>query len=1578
MKKILFPLVLLVVLLVGNIEKVNAQPPFIIFEEYFEDPNPLNWAVSRSSFPLNRPNAPYAERLVTSENSLGASADTTGPDTRSFLETPDFKINLYTSYNLSFNQICYVEGLEDARVEYSFDGGATWDSIPSAPYIGSSTYFFNFANEHKFSKISRPTLWQAGRNDFIWGPKSKAWIREDFSLDGLINARPAGTDSMRIRLGLYDDPSSQLGRAGTHIWYVDNLVVIGGDCDLIPPAMVLKDPPDNYPARYEGRVYLNGPWLFDATVTDNRGQIDTTYIVYEVTRLDPLSGVYTSRVIDTIGMDRFAGSNFKGKIDILVANSNGFSISPGDSVFWKVESRDGSACGNLTQDPRSGRSAFEVRPDLPKSCKTQPIYQFPYYEDFDSLIYQTTNKNVIGLPDADWENVTGDFHQWWTQAGPSSDTGQFRILGDYPGGGKYLYVESDRIQGGSYKDSSAFLLSPCFDFTDLANGKVHFYLNMNTAGIEDSINVDIFDPTPTPLFPNGRFKKNVIPVVKGNKGANWLPFEFSTFPYKNFITQIRFAGNPGRDDGLGDMALDSFKVIPSALIDLRLNEVLLGPFIPSGNDLGGGIFQDVVEINVQNLGIADVSTFTMDFEIIQKGNVVFSGNQETWAGTPLIPGENRNIKFNALSNSYPVPLGKYSIKAWLSYVNDAVVSNDTSFANSRGLAYMNGKKYMDDFDGDTLWNVFLEDDSLNNQWELGTPNYDFTNSAYTIPNSWDILLNRSYTGTGKTVRLLSPFMNFSQVDDGIMSFINNRDINIFKDGMFVEYSLDRGLTWDSVVSTLDPGKLKWYNSTLSAGGFGGNPVFAGITYCVGNTWRGFLESELQLPPIFNFKPEVLFRFSFFAETGGFGNDGISIDNFLIYDPEPLDLQVQHFLSPNSMCALTTNEKIKTVIKNRGLTTVNSFTMEYTLTHTASGAPPIVKTEVINRTIAHRDTIHVTSVPTFDMFAYGDFDIQVKAILPGDQCFENDAITTLVENVEGCSLQFYIETSGKPNQQLPCDSSVWKFDYTSGGRSYQVSGAFNNNDPRYRIGFSPSKDTIRDLFVCMKSDAKVKFNLDDKDSLIDSYSFIAYNGKEDIILYREVLGGPDSPIQRFDWICPPQRSASPIAIHLDGDKVQLPLNKDYFIDVDILNNGLDSLDSLDLYFKVDNLTPVFRKVRYDPVLKYREFKKFPVGFFPLASGVHQLCAWTDKPNNQGDLLPSDDTLCITFTVIDTLAFNSRGIAGGNNIISDTLLCNDFDDQNEISWVSANPYSLNQLNPLFEKGTPTSPVINAAFSGADVWATKLDTSYGNLAEGMIMSPFFYIKADSCYKVSFMHNYFITDSLHDGGTVRYLTEDYTNLNADYSDKIWQPLGALVLDDTTRFSNPPVIRKDTVIVIGDTIFADQKNWYNTRHILSIPDNSKNMGWTGDSRGWKLAESILRPTSTYYSALMWRFESDGSKVSDGWAIDDFCITKLPETRCYPLAIPEINFNKASIYLGQNIPNPAAYSTVIPYYLPASGNVTFEVINLLGQPVFSESFTKPRGDGILEVDLSNMSKGVYYYTMTFQGKRVTNKMVVAQ
>ena len=83
-----------------------------------------------------------------------------------------------------------------------------------------------------------------------------------------------------------------------------------------------------------------------------------------------------------------------------------------------------------------------------------------------------------------------------------------------------------------------------------------------------------------------------------------------------------------------------------------------------------------------------------------------------------------------------------------------------------------------------------------------------------------------------------------------------------------------------------------------------------------------------------------------------------------------------------------------------------------------------------------------------------------------------------------------------------------------------------------------------------------------------------------------------------------------------------------------------------------------------------------------------------------------------------------------------------------------------------------------------------------------------------------------------------------------------------------------------------------------------------------------------------------------------------------------------SFSVEQNIPNPAKENTVISYSIPQDGEITFQLYSISGQVLYTQTQERIAGKHQLELDVAGYASGVYFYTIEYQGQRVTRRMSV--
>ncbi|MCF8232288.1 MAG: T9SS type A sorting domain-containing protein [Bacteroidales bacterium] len=85
----------------------------------------------------------------------------------------------------------------------------------------------------------------------------------------------------------------------------------------------------------------------------------------------------------------------------------------------------------------------------------------------------------------------------------------------------------------------------------------------------------------------------------------------------------------------------------------------------------------------------------------------------------------------------------------------------------------------------------------------------------------------------------------------------------------------------------------------------------------------------------------------------------------------------------------------------------------------------------------------------------------------------------------------------------------------------------------------------------------------------------------------------------------------------------------------------------------------------------------------------------------------------------------------------------------------------------------------------------------------------------------------------------------------------------------------------------------------------------------------------------------------------------------------------SDVQVSQNMPNPFQESTKISVQLPKAANLSFEVVNMVGQTVYSENRGHvSSGSKKFTVDGANLETGVYFYNVNVDDQTITKKMIV--
>ena len=228
-----------------------------------------------------------------------------------------------------------------------------------------------------------------------------------------------------------------------------------------------------------------------------------------------------------------------------------------------------------------------------------------------------------------------------------------------------------------------------------------------------------------------------------------------------------------------------------------------------------------------------------------------------------------------------------------------------------------------------------------------------------------------------------------------------------------------------------------------------------------------------------------------------------------------------------------------------------------------------------------------------------------------------------------------------------------------------------------------------------------------------------------------------------------------------------------------------------------------------------------------------------------------------------------------------------------------------------------------------------------------------------------------------------------------------ATVLNGDSFYQNDSSCQSVTVnpaaIDVGVTAFTSPSNWAGQGEPVTVSITIKNFGttpqgsipvfykrgvsppvnatWTGTPLN--LNETVQYTfTTTFNTPLGSSFNICAGTVlpNDVYAAND----QICKTVAITLPGIDEHSNSNDLWLGQNIPNPSNGLTTINFNLPQAGEVNFNITDLLGQVVYSTQSKELAGKHKIEFNTNNLSDGVYYYSIEYNGKRLVKKMLISK
>ena len=279
--------------------------------------------------------------------------------------------------------------------------------------------------------------------------------------------------------------------------------------------------------------------------------------------------------------------------------------------------------------------------------------------------------------------------------------------------------------------------------------------------------------------------------------------------------------------------------------------------------------------------------------------------------------------------------------------------------------------YTDDFESTNYW----FNDTIQNQWERGTPSSTNISSAHSGTNVWAIDLNGQYANNSYDILYSPIFAIPSNLDTAYIKFWHYIDCES-DDGGFIQWKMGPN-SWVTLGYIGEPNTTNWYNTNI-----GGQHMWSQLN----SGWQYSTYMFDFNGGTFNGVDTLEFRFRFYSNSSGTNRDGWAIDDFEFSIPTiPNDVGISSIISPIDSTQSGSNYNVAVEIKNYGTANQTSIPVSYTIGNNTT----VNDTFIPSGAGLAPNTSQVFTFNTNYVSPSTDYNVCINTNLPGDVYTMND-------------------------------------------------------------------------------------------------------------------------------------------------------------------------------------------------------------------------------------------------------------------------------------------------------------------------------------------------------------------------------------------------------------------------------------------------------------------------------------------------------------------------------------------------------------------------------------------------------------
>ena len=538
----------------------------------------------------------------------------------------------------------------------------------------------------------------------------------------------------------------------------------------------------------------------------------------------------------------------------LVGNYNG-SINPGGSDFYSFQA-DFSAQGSYQLEVKTQLSGDADNTNDAKATAFShyaPIVNYPYTESFE-------------VSDGFW--MSGGTSSSWQLGAPSAHT----ILSASDG----TKAWETNLNGTPNEDENSYVRSPCFDFSGLTSPQINMDVWWDCSKDNDGARLEYSTDGGNTWATLGSYNEpdnwynsqyndgfGGEPAWSGYDvyGGlnNWVTAKHELAGLagqSNVLFRIVFAQDPVSSvtPNLDGFAFDNITIAENNLVDVGISEIILP--VTYGCSF---TTSEHVKVRVKNFGNTPQFDIPIQYRINNpSGSWVLNG----YFTDTLAAGATGTYTFSENFSNY----GEYLVEVRTALPADGNSSNDTATKTVEHLHSVSSFPWCTDFEQPgSDWIIRGQSPS----WAEGVPAGTKIDTAAGGTKVIMTGLNSGYS-TNEESYIISPCLDLSAMNFGIISFDLWYETEAGKDGLQLQYSINGGETW--VPENIQTNPYNNMNITSLAPS-GNSEGWSGSS-------GGWVRAQAYISPLGT--SEVIYRFVFASDASG-TDDGVAIDNICLVD-----------------------------------------------------------------------------------------------------------------------------------------------------------------------------------------------------------------------------------------------------------------------------------------------------------------------------------------------------------------------------------------------------------------------------------------------------------------------------------------------------------------------------------------------------------------------------------------------------------------------------------------------------------------------------------------------------------------------